>query len=161
MGLREKINQNSRLASIIVAGLGVLAIGMIVNQFLGSGNSNSAEPRKAFFTIDDGATYFADEASKINFTHEGKPAYRAYVYKAESEEPFVAYIERINPVFQKQLPPGQKFDHETLQSNPDALQVKQPGSQSSWVLFSSEIGHSVSTNITSPTGSTQVTQVEP
>jgi hypothetical protein len=50
---------------------------------------------KLFFTIDDGKTWFAADASnKAPFMHEGKQALRAHVFQCEGKPPFVGYLSK-------------------------------------------------------------------
>ena len=50
-------------------------------------------------TVDDGATYFPDDANKIPpFTKDGKEAVRARVFSCDGgKTKYVAYLERITP----------------------------------------------------------------
>jgi hypothetical protein len=50
---------------------------------------------KAFYTIDEGKTWFLDDVSKLPpFPKDGKEAVRAYVYKCPNGTEFVAFLER-------------------------------------------------------------------
>lgn len=51
---------------------------------------------QAYYSDDDGATYFADDLLKAYpFDHNGKTAYRAYVYRCgDSGNAFVGYLAR-------------------------------------------------------------------
>lgn len=50
----------------------------------------------AFYTVDDGATWFVDDANKLPpFDHEGKPAVACYVYKCgNAGQPWVSHLMR-------------------------------------------------------------------
>jgi hypothetical protein len=56
-------------------------------------------PSGAWFTTDDGKTLFTEHAGKLPpFDHDGKPAYRAYVYTCDGGQTrFVAFLERYTP----------------------------------------------------------------
>ncbi len=59
------------------------------------GNSASGgKTEQSFFTTDDGASYFAEDANKLTpFDHDGKEAVRAHVYALNGKK-WVAYLER-------------------------------------------------------------------
>lgn len=96
MGIREKMNQNPGMTTGITVGVIVIALIFIVWQLWPS--SGPRIPTKAFFTVDDGATWFADDIKKLPpFTHDGKQAVRAYVFKCGGSKEFVAYLERYTP----------------------------------------------------------------
>jgi hypothetical protein len=93
MGLRETLNKKPGLASAIGAGLLVLGIVFLAYQFTAGGAGGSSD--EAYFTTDDGRTYFADDATKVApFDHDGKQAVRAYVFECEGGKPFVNHLER-------------------------------------------------------------------
>jgi hypothetical protein len=53
---------------------------------------------KEFFSDDDGKTWFVEDAAKLPpIDHNGKPAYRAKVFKCAGGKPFVGYLERYDP----------------------------------------------------------------
>src|SRR5687768_1133376 len=92
MGVRETINEKPRLVAGIAAGVVVIACAFIA---LRMSNAGPGEPSdKAFFTTDDGKTWFVDEATKISpFQRDGKEAVRAYVFDCNGK-PFVNHVER-------------------------------------------------------------------
>lgn len=162
MGLREKINQNSQMATIIVAAILVVAIGLMIYQFSGGGSSTPTPPDQMYYTVDDGASFFVDGAGKMPFSHEGKPAYRAYVFKTDSGKEFVGYIERISPRLDKMLSTGSdKVDKAALLANPGAYEVKAPGANNRWLNPATEAGHLVTVDIKTPDGSLKRTPVNP
>lgn len=103
MGIRDTMNQKPGITTAVMAVIIVVAIGFVVWNLLGLGNSVS--PGKAWFTIDDGKTWFADQADKIPpFDHEGKPAVSVVVYTYEgAPQPFAGYLMRYSPEAQAQL----------------------------------------------------------
>ena len=95
MGVREGINRNPRLAVGVAVGILVVAGALVAFQFSGAGTG--AASSKAFFTIDDGKTWFTDDATKIApFDHDGKEAVRAYVFDCNGQR-FVNHVERFTP----------------------------------------------------------------
>lgn len=92
MGVREMLNRNRGVAVGVTVAL--LASAIISSIFMHE-QSPPAPKTRAYYTTDDGSTYFVDTIDKVvPFNHDGKPAYRAYVYKCRDEKPFVAYLER-------------------------------------------------------------------
>ena len=99
MGIRETLNQNRGITIGAVSGVIVLTLVYIVYSLRGeSGGGASAGTAKAFFSDDDGQSYFADGADKIPpFDHNGKPAVTAHVFRCNGGKPFVGYLERYTP----------------------------------------------------------------
>ena len=97
MGIRETLNKNQKLVTLGTIGLIVLALAVIVWQMLPE--SGMAPPTQAYYTIDDGNSYFVDDIAKVvPFTKDGKEAVRAHVFKCEgSSQLFVGYLERFTP----------------------------------------------------------------
>jgi hypothetical protein len=57
-----------------------------------------APPKLAYFTIDDGATYFSDSIRLAPpFTKDGKVVLKAFVFKGSSGKPWVQYLGRYTP----------------------------------------------------------------
>jgi hypothetical protein len=52
---------------------------------------------KAYYTIDDGVSYFADDPTRVTpFEYRGKQAVRAHVFRGSDGKEFVGYLERSN-----------------------------------------------------------------
>jgi prepilin-type processing-associated H-X9-DG protein len=105
--------------------------------------ADDAEPgiaTRAYYTIDDGKTWFADDINKIPpFEKDGRPAYRVYVYKCPNSPPFVSHLERYTPEAKKALEAMQKAKDP---NNPvvmedimlTGIEVKKPGTaDNGWV----------------------------
>jgi hypothetical protein len=103
--IRERVNEKPALAGVAVAFVALTAV-LLALKFSGStpraaGGSATA---KQFFSTDDGETWFVDEASKIPpFDRDGKPAYRARVFKCEHGQEFVSHLERYGEDARKRL----------------------------------------------------------
>jgi hypothetical protein len=94
MGIREKLNDKPAVAAGIGIGAVVLAAVVVVTQFSHGGGGASD---RAYFTTDDGKTWFADDAINIPpYTKDGKEAVRAYVFECDGKE-FVNHLERFTP----------------------------------------------------------------
>jgi hypothetical protein len=91
MGLREKLRKNPYP---ILIGLFILVcVVVILTEFTGQHRPTAAFLGKGFYSDDDGATWFIDDVSKGSpFDHNGKPAYRALVYRCGGGKPFVAFL---------------------------------------------------------------------
>jgi hypothetical protein len=101
VGVRETLNKKPSITTGATIGIILLALIFIIYQVSGSGGPHA--PTKAFYTVDDGATWFLDDIKLIPpFDHDGKPAVKANVYKCGSKE-FVGYLEEYIPDAKKQL----------------------------------------------------------
>src|ERR1700722_15628935 len=92
MAIRETIGKNpaqTKAGSIMVI---IIVLGFSI-WHAKSGEASGAS--KAYYSIDDGATTFVDDFFKAYpFDHDGKPAYRAYVFQTTDGKRFVGYLER-------------------------------------------------------------------
>lgn len=97
MGLRQTLNENPVVTSVIVGVLTLGALFLVGRQACsgGTGTEGTAFATKAFFTVDEGKTRFVDDANKIPpFQKDGKPALRAVVFKCADGTEFVNHLER-------------------------------------------------------------------
>lgn len=125
MDIRAFVNKRR----ILVAPVAVVAVVVVAaTAWSGRRTSLSGPITRGFFSDDDGTTYFADDVYKaFPFDHDGKQAYRAYVFRCGSTGPFVGYLGR------------------------DAgMEVKKPGGMK-WVPVSSPEGTAIS-NVKCPDG---------
>lgn len=140
MGLREKLNHPAAVA-VVVAMLCLILVVLWLRR-----DSDAAEHvvlNKAYFSVDDGATFFVDDANKLPpFDHQGKPAYRCMVYTTDgSTTKYVGYLLR--------YPEDTKQKFEAAVSSRDegasmrqgmvlsaSAEVKVPG-QADWINISS------------------------
>jgi hypothetical protein len=96
LGIRETLNKNPAITTGVTAGIVVIAIAVIIWQLWGGSNPvSSASGAQQYYSDDDGATYFADAATKIPpFDHNGKQAVRALVFQCGEGKPFVGMLQR-------------------------------------------------------------------
>jgi hypothetical protein len=108
------------------------------------GDGSPTVATEAYFTTDDGKTWFADDVKKVPpFDKDGKQAVRAYVYRCAGGEPFISHLERYTPEGKKALEQAMKQNDP---NNPalmeevilNGVQVKKPGSDAvkGWVKMS-------------------------
>ena len=63
------------------------------------GGGGSIVPAQAYYTTDDGKTWFAADASnKAPFQHDGKQALRAHVFQCADKPPFVGYLSKYSSI---------------------------------------------------------------
>jgi hypothetical protein len=95
VGVRERLNQRRAIAISIA---GVIILGVVAFLFRDAFSTRPQERaagQRAFFSIDDGNTWFPDDATKLPpFEREGKTAYRVRVYKCPHGKEFVSHLER-------------------------------------------------------------------
>lgn len=104
MSLREAINRRPAVAKALALSLLFVATALIVYQLRADAGARREPITEAFYSVDDGATYFADDVNKVSgFDHAGRPAYRAYVFRNGDGEPFVGYLERYAPEVRAEL----------------------------------------------------------
>ncbi len=138
MGIRETLNKNPGLTTGATAGIIILALVFIIYQINGGGTPGIAT--EAFYTIDDGKTWFADDVNKVPpFDKDGKQASRVYVYKCADGKEFVSHLERYTAEGKKAMEASMKADGgspilmEDVMMN--GLEVKEPGTDAvkGWV----------------------------
>lgn len=141
MGIREGLNSRPSITAAAAAVILLGAVAAIVWQFIGRVEGGSAGlVDRAWFTTDDGKSYFAEDAKKMPpFEHEGKTAYRCYVYTCDGgKTKFVPYIERYTAEAKKIL--EDRLNKRDAAPGPPprelmaGIEVKLPGApESAWV----------------------------
>ena len=148
MGIRETMNEKPMIVTGVTAGIIFLALVLIIIQLWPSGGGSAPKPaaKQWFYTADDGATHFPDEANKVvPFDHEGKPAVIARVYECGGKE-FVGHLEKYTPEASRQLEElaakGDANPRTTMSIAHDGLLVKAPGG-GRWVSVRTQEGATV------------------
>jgi hypothetical protein len=142
VGIRETLNENPRLTTGITIGIIVVVLGFILWQMHGGSSSTPdgggrSGGAQAYFSDDDGKTYFPDAATKVPpFDHGGKEAVRAHVLKCDGKT-FVNFLERYTPEGKKKMeamggkpPVGDPTAMESVRSA--GMEVKRPGDKE-WI----------------------------
>ena len=94
--MRDKINQYRNVGVGASSCIIVLAVGFIIWwEARGSRPVSSAPVTQAFYSDDDGKTWFIDDLVKVvPFDHHGGQAVRAEIFRCAQGKPFVGYLER-------------------------------------------------------------------
>jgi hypothetical protein len=102
MLIREKLNKHSKLISSVVLIISITCLSVAWTRMRGP--SHHFVPGPNYYTTDDSsqaaalAAMFKDDSTKIPpFDHDGKPAFRAYVFTADGgRTKWIAYLERMS-----------------------------------------------------------------
>jgi hypothetical protein len=128
MGVREQITRHPGWAWTAGATLLVAAVLLILAQL----RANAPRPYtgKAFFSTDDGKTWFEDDIEKLPpFEHDGKTAYRAYVFTCDGgKTQWVGYLQRYAKAIRE------KNNRARRGTGPitDGIELKRPG-DAEWI----------------------------
>jgi hypothetical protein len=143
MGLRESINRHQGIVAT-TAGLGiVIAIALVLSN---GAKSRGARSNTAFYSDDDGQTYFRDDIDKLYpFDHNGKQAYRADVFKCSDGTVFVGVLSRLTDRAKSRLQELRSQQNPDVQAISDTIaagtEIKKPGDSKWYSASSSEAGN--------------------
>jgi hypothetical protein len=100
MSVRQTLREKPAVGVAVAIAFVAIAVGFTVYQWT-SQHEDWTPPQRVFFSVDDGKTWFVDDYNKVPpIEHDGKQAYRAYVFRCHDKE-FVGYLERYTPDAQK------------------------------------------------------------
>jgi hypothetical protein len=86
MQVREVIARHPQVVTAVAGAAVVLGVVLVIFQMRGNAGQIAASDR-AYYTVDDGKTWFPDDAKKVPpFDHQGKPAVRCSVYNVNGKE---------------------------------------------------------------------------
>jgi hypothetical protein len=104
LGIRQSLNEKPIGAGIVAGVVIVLALGVVVFRTCSSGTDavRGAGSNQAYFSTDDGKSYFVDDLANIppytvnkpGDPNHGKIAVRARVARCKGGPPYVAVLER-------------------------------------------------------------------
>jgi hypothetical protein len=165
MGARQWINDHQRMVSAIAGTFLVVALCFIASRVRHEPGAQRSTVKQAFFSDDDGKTYFQDSAAKLPpFDHNGMSAYGAVVLRCPGGQPFVAFLLKYD------IPEIPQLEERIRQSETPNLilsslvmqaEVKKPG-ESRWVSFSGDPkGYARITTPMCPGGGDAFTSVVP
>src|SRR3954467_5625843 len=88
-----------------------LLVACAVVYFYRDGSAETGNASQAYFTIDDGKSWFPDDSTKLSpFTKDGKTAYRVFVWTCDKgKTKFVSHLQRYTEETKAQIEqsPGQ------------------------------------------------------
>jgi hypothetical protein len=122
MGLREIVNRQR--TTVIVVSV-IVTVGALVSLALrNADNSLPLSNDRAFFSTDDGQTYFEGPNDKVPpFEHEGRTAVRALVFRCGKTE-WVGFLEQYNREAKQALEAAAR---EATKANPDPAVLQKAG----------------------------------
>ncbi|HWP40813.1 MAG TPA: hypothetical protein VNL70_07795 [Tepidisphaeraceae bacterium] len=129
MGVRDSLNQNPKVAAVVIGVAILAAVGLLIAQLRSTsdGVPGLTPGVKEWFTIDDGKTWFADDGMKLPpFEHQGKIAYRVRVWTCDGgKTTFASHLERINAQAKAKLE-QMKPEHRPISPEYQMIEVKPP-----------------------------------
>jgi hypothetical protein len=157
VGIRETLNKNPSITTGVTIGIILIALIFIVYSAFFSGPGRPRIVTKAYYTVDDGQSYFVDDINKVvPFDHDGSPAVMCMVFSCDGgSTKFVGYLEKYPPKVAKMLNDAQSNsngpDKESLMMQYEGeMLVKKPGS-GDWV---NQMQHPEITDVKCPDGGT-------
>lgn len=157
MGIREAINQRGNVVMASSVVITILALAFIWRDVRAGAVATGT---KAWFTDDDGKTWFLDDARNLPpYQRDGKTAVRCVVFKSDKGTGFVAYEEELPEAVRSaylDTRPGQALPPLTT----DDFLVKRPGDPT-WVPLRSKSGSEILKDPRSPDGSASATPLVP
>jgi hypothetical protein len=166
---REKLSQRPRFGIGAAIVLVLLCVVFLFMQMRGRA-APSPGNAKAFFSVDDGKTWFTDDLTNVPpYDKNGQQAVRAFVYRCTDGTKFVGYLQRFTPdakraIEQIQTPdPNHKGPPDT-----DAVrmaytigrQVKRPGDPN-WIGGDQGLLSAKIIAVKCPNGGGEAVQIEP
>lgn len=163
MGVREQLTKKPVAGGIAAGILGLIAIAVVAKTYW---PETQADLSRAFYTVDDGETWFEDIATKVTpFDHQGKQAVVAHVYSyANGSKQFCAYVAKFTPEGKAKLEQamaeatkaGKPPESVGLYRDPNfmktAVLVKPAKSNTDWISYGNPKAQEIFT-IKSPDGS--------
>ena len=130
MGVRETLNKQPAITTGATIGIILLALIFIIYQVMGGGNHIKI-PTKAYYTTDDGATYYKDDINLVApYDYGGKQAVKADVFKCGGSGEFVGYLEKYSADAKKVIEDSRTHPQNDFGKAEDAasrgLEVKAP-----------------------------------
>jgi hypothetical protein len=142
VGIRETLNEKPAIGIGIAVGIVLIAAVVLIWQFLGGSRTSTLTAPitgdQAYYSEDDGKTFFADDVKKISpWKHAGKEAVRAHVYRCSKGEPFVGYLERHTELAKQQKGVALEMGNRPSFSENAIFEIKKPG-KNPWVPVDSK-----------------------
>ena len=156
IGVREWMNQHRGVTAGIVAGIVLVAVGLIVAQVLANRKTYPSASPDSFFTTDDGKTFFVASSDNIPpFDYKGQQAVHAYVFQCGGKK-FVGYMERYLPDARQSILNGKR----NPQIERFGRELKKPGA-GEWVKSGELVVEAKVSDVRCPDGHGVPEAVEP
>lgn len=170
MSLRETLSRYPRTSKGVAVVFVILAIGYVYLE-VRTPSATYANNPKAFFSVDDGKTWFVDSSANVPpFDKDGKQAVAAFVYRCSSGgADFVGYLQRFTPQAKAALEQAQSKDAASQTAADGAAlhdvyttgrEVKRPG-DAQWVSGANRVAAGQITMVKCPSGDDPAIPVEP
>lgn len=163
MSVIENLRDKKGLSVGLSAGMVVIAI---LIAYMSLKSNIPGDVKKAFYSVDDGDTYFVDDLNKAYpFDHNGKQAYRAYVFRGNQDgKKFVGFLERMNDAGRAKMvelaaQPHDKAEPDIARLLATCTEVKKPH-DTQWAPVNSP-AYGLIVNPSSPDGSKDVQCINP
>ena len=128
------MRDNPRIITAVTVGIMLPLLVLLLWPGSGRGQPRAAPTPRAFFTTDDGFTWFADEVNKVPpFNKRGKAAVRAIVSSCGGGKPFVNHLERYEAERRSRLD-AYYAEGGLGPMGASGLEVKRPG-EKEWVKY--------------------------
>jgi hypothetical protein len=152
VGIRRTVNQRPAATAAVAAAVIAGVVGFVSVRGCSSGEGDGRPTLRAFFTTDDGRTYFADDLRNVPpFTvnkpgdpNHGKVAVRAVVVRCKTGDPFVAVLEKFSDEDKRKIESTMRKQGDRASAMPVAYMggaralAKKPGTgEKGWVRLSS------------------------
>ncbi|MEM1011401.1 MAG: hypothetical protein AAGI46_04170 [Planctomycetota bacterium] len=131
----EKLKKQPGLVALLL-----LVAAVTIFLFRGSGGPSPTPTPEAFFTVDDGKTFFSAPITNLPpFQHEGQEAVAAKVFTSDGgETQFVGFLEKYSDELKAKLETAESFNKQIgvlAGSRGRGTLVKRPG-DAEWVVAS-------------------------
>ena len=158
MNFQKFIREN---AGLLLATLGLLIVGVIAFTVFSGGGSGPDDVAPAYYSSDDGQSFFIGYGEVAPFEHDGREAVSAVVYRDRvTGEEFVGYLTKMATEEDRQKLLGaiaEKSPGSLARVKVNAL-VKRPG-QGEWVPYEGKPGAEVRDVTQSPAGNAVISLV--
>jgi len=159
-GVRHKLSENKALGIGLGAVLLVVSFGIIGLQLFGGRSDDVVVATQAFYTDDDGATFFKDDINKVvPYERNGKQVYRCDVFQDADGKQFVGLIYRYTDFGRREIEEyiaGGANDPDGLTRfsiDQRGMQVKRVGApERAWVLNDELTTERLRESVKSPSG---------
>lgn len=136
MALREKLNAHPGIAIAVV----IVAVAAAIFAVLARTGEQRHLPTQVYFSVDDGASYFADDKAYLpQFTKGGKEAVEARVFQCGSGKPFVAYLTKYSPAALAALQEQKKIAAQMKDAGPRQAELFQKLSSLNGIIRSGQL----------------------